>query len=165
MRRILLAVLLSICFALPSQAAPLSQTDPPSHIAPTVSQVAHQIVCDCPDCGKQTVDQCMATCTRGKELAKEIGGQLEQGKSQDQVLEFMGKTHGEQILAIPRQSNFLGRMAPLTPFLILLLGVVPIVYIARTRQRKVKISGPKTAPQNLKSDDDRLDDALKSFDY
>ncbi len=137
----------------------------PSHAAPTVSEVAHQIVCDCTSCGKQTIDQCMATCAHGKELAQEIRSQIELGKTQEQIVEHIGKTRGEQFLAVPSQSNFLGRMAPLAPFLLLLIGVIPIVYITRTRQRKARITGPKQTPQKIKSDDDRLDEALKTFDY
>ena len=153
LRRILPVFFIVLCCALPS------------HAAPTLSAMAHQIICDCPDCGKQTVDQCMATCTRGKELAAEISQQIGQGKNENQILDYMSATHGEQALAVPHQNNFLGRMAPLAPFLIMLLGVVPIAYITHTRRKKVKITGPKQASQKTASDDERLTEALKTFDY
>ena len=152
---------LFLCLALPLCAAP------------KLTDVAREIVCDCRDCGKQTIDQCMNNCSRGKVLAKAVSGQIALGKTREQILDQMAATYGEHILGVPRQTNLLGRLAPLAPFLILLLGLFPILYITHTRQRKARRivakpaaeSVPDEAPGDDAQDDTRLDAALKRFDY
>ena len=137
----------------------------PSFAKPTLTELTREIVCDCHDCGKQTVDQCMTSCSRGKELVKELRAHIDDGKNKEQIMDVMFTTYGEQVLGVPRQTNFWGKMAPIAPFLIMLVGIVPIAYITRTRQKKTKVVGPKQTPQKPIAEDDRLNDALKSFDY
>jgi cytochrome c-type biogenesis protein CcmH/NrfF len=148
--------------------------DEMAQAAPQYKQLAKQIVCDCPDCGKQTIDQCASGCERGRELATAVKAEIAAGKSDDQILEAMAGQYGEHILGVPRQQNFWGKMAPAMPFLILLLGLLPMTYIMRTRHRKAQRGGmaagnsPKAsrAASNTASDNDgRLDAALEKFDY
>lgn len=138
----------------------------PAHAAPTVTEMSKLLVCDCPDCGKQTVDQCANGCARGKELAGDLKKHIAAGKGEQQILDAMGKTYGDHILAMPPQSNFWGRMAPIMPFAILLLGLLPITYIMRTRHQKARAIGPKRGPENAPAiNDERLNEALRKLDY
>lgn len=132
---------------------------------PDFTLMKKQIVCDCPDCGRQTIDQCANGCARGKELAAALKSQIDGGKNEEQIFDSFSKTYGEHILGVPRQQNFLGRMAPIMPFAILLLGLVPITYIMQTRHKKVRASGGKQVPDRITVKDDRLDAALKDYDY
>ncbi len=133
--------------------------------APDFTAMKKQIICDCPDCGRQTIDQCASGCARGKELATDLKKQIVVGKAENEIFEYFAKTYGEQSLGVPRQQNFWGRMAPIMPFAILVLGLLPITYIMQTRHRKVRDIGGKKAPKVTAADDERLDAALKDFDY
>jgi cytochrome c-type biogenesis protein CcmH/NrfF len=150
-------LLLILCFAF---SLPLS-----AQSVPTFSQMAREIVCDCPSCGKQTLDQCHNGCARGGELSTVVKEQIKAGKSEAEILNFMGDTYGEQVLGVPRPTNFMGKIAPLMPFLILLFGLLPITYIMRTRHKKARLTGPKQAPREAPETDERLGEALKRFDY
>jgi cytochrome c-type biogenesis protein CcmH/NrfF len=133
--------------------------------APSFTAMKKQIVCDCPDCGRQTIDQCASGCERGRELAAALKTEISAGKSEDQIFDYFAVTYGEHVLGVPRQQNFWGRMAPIMPFAILLLGLVPISYIMKTRHHKVRQTGGKKAPSVASGSDERLDAALKDFDY
>lgn len=133
--------------------------------APDFTAMKKQIVCDCPSCGKQTIDQCHTGCTRGKLLAGELEKHIKDGDTEEQILKHISADYGEHVLGVPSQENFWGRMAPIMPFAILMLGLLPITYIMQTRHRKVRRSGGKSAPKVTAADDDRLNAALKDFDY
>ena len=133
--------------------------------APDFTAMKKQIICDCPDCGRQSIDQCASGCARGKELAADLKKQIGSGKSEEKIFDYFAKTYGEHSLGVPRQQNFWGRMAPIMPFAILLLGLLPITYIMQTRHRKVRQSGGKKMPKAAPPKDERLDAALKDFDY
>ena len=106
----------------------------------------------------------MSTCKRGGELAAELKPMIAAGDSRETIFQAMVKKHGEGILAAPSQSSWQGKIAPIAPFVVLALGIFPIVYIARTRQRTAKIRGSKQ-PVGESLEDARLADALKKFDY
>ncbi|HEY0074386.1 MAG TPA: cytochrome c-type biogenesis protein CcmH [Abditibacteriaceae bacterium] len=137
----------------------------PLQAAPSLTEMKKQIVCDCPSCGKQTVDQCHSGCARGMTLASELQKHISDGDTEEQILKHMAADHGEHILGVPSQENFWGRMAPIMPFAILMMGLVPMVYIMKTRQDKVQKTGGKSQPKAAPPQDDRLDAALKDFDY
>ena len=136
---------------------------------PTVEAIAHELVCDCPDCGKQGVDQCMNTCETGRKYAAEIAAQLKQGKTKAQILDHFADTYGEQLLGNPRPRG-IGRLAPLMPLLALFIGLIPVGFllrrrkVAQSRQSIVAPSGDSKAV-DAAPDDPRLAEALRDFDY
>ena len=155
MRTLFLALLLA-------GTAALAQTAPkPSEI---LNQISRDIVCQCANCGKQTIDQCKHTCSHGMALAAEVKAMIAAGDSRDTILAAMAKQHGEGILAAPSQKSWQGKMAPITPYLLMLLGIIPIIYITRSRHRAAKVRGPKL-PVETARDEERLEEALKNFDY
>src|SRR4051812_11446374 len=63
----------------------------------TTLEVARELVCDCPDCGKQSLDQC-TDCKIGMKYRGEIAGLIQQGKSKQQILDAFADKHGEHML-------------------------------------------------------------------
>ncbi|MDQ3814972.1 MAG: cytochrome c-type biogenesis protein CcmH [Armatimonadota bacterium] len=138
---------------------------------PAVADVARELACDCPDCGRQSVDQCMTRCEVGRKHAEEIAAQLKQGRSKEQILNWFADTYGEHLLGNPRPRGF-GWLAPLIPFLALLIGLVPVVLVLRSRRlsrTKAEVS-PTQSQVDEKTvggvpEDARLAAALRDFDY
>ena len=168
----LLPIFLLLCCVFCARAA-VAQS------APTVAEIAKELSCDCPDCGRQAVDQCMNTCGTGKKYAAEIAVHLKQGKNKQEILNHFADTYGEHILGNPRPRG-IGRIAPVMPFLALLCGLIPVAVLLRRRkltqaQRPVaqkplaEISGTPASDvakaDGARRDDPRLAKALDDFDY
>jgi cytochrome c-type biogenesis protein CcmH/NrfF len=161
--RVLFLLVLVYIFSCTSLAAP----------QPTVAEIAHELVCDCPDCGKQSVDQCMTHCEVGKKHAAEIAAQLKQGRSKEQILSWFANTYGEQLLGTPR-SHGVGWLAIWLPFLALLIGLIPLFLVLRSRRRaKAEMATEVITSSALGDtpvvrdtpDDPRLSEALRKFDF
>ena len=134
--------------------------------APTVNaqdaaltqRLNHEIICPCPDCGKQSIDQCAPGCADGKKYRAEVAAQLEQGKDETGVLKYFQKTYGAASLSSPPQEGF-GITSKYLPLGALLLGALPLWILTRNKRRKTPRRN-ENAPN-----DDSLEDALRDFDY
>jgi cytochrome c-type biogenesis protein CcmH/NrfF len=152
------------------KASPSSETA----LQPSVMEVARQIVCQCPDCGKQTVDQCAPGCSEGQRHRKTIEEQIAQGKTAAQVINYFGDTQGEQMLATPRATGF-GLAAYVLPALFVLLSLVPLGLVLRSRRRKEEIvahgtgsvdsATETTGASKPGADDPRVAAALRDYDF
>ncbi len=151
------------------KASPSSETA----LQPSVMEVARQIVCQCPDCGKQTVDQCAPGCAEGQKHRATISEQLAKGKSAVQVVNYFGDTQGEHMLATPRATGF-GLAAYVLPALFVMLTLVPLGLVLRSRRRKENIAvdgaaqaSPESVPSTQKAaaDDPRVAAALRDYDF
>ncbi|HVF09507.1 MAG TPA: cytochrome c-type biogenesis protein CcmH [Abditibacteriaceae bacterium] len=136
---------------------------------PTVAEIARELSCDCPDCGRQAVDQCMNTCATGKKYAAEIAAQLKQGKNKQQILNYFADTYGEHLLGNPRPRG-VGRLAPIMPFLALLCGLIPVGFLLRRRslaqaRKRLPVTSADAKVAGAAPDDPRLAEALRDFDY
>jgi cytochrome c-type biogenesis protein CcmH len=60
-----------------------------------------------------------------------IGQKLDQGQSEQQIIQFFVAEYGEQVLSAPSKSGF-NLAAWITPFVVILVGGV-VVYIALTK--------------------------------
>ena len=139
--------------------------------APTVRQVAKLLICPCPDCGKQALDQCPDKCHDGKEHRDEIAGLLAQNKSQDEILKYFSTTYGAYMLGDPPREGF-ALYASWVPYGVAILGLLPLFLMARSRRpRGPQESSAKTKARSNKNksaasvEDPRLAAALKEFDY
>jgi cytochrome c-type biogenesis protein CcmH/NrfF len=156
------------------KASPSSETA----LQPSVLEVARQIVCQCPDCGKQTVDQCAPGCAEGQQHRAAIEKQINEGKTAAQIVNFFGDTQGEHMLATPRAKGF-GAAAYLLPSLFVLLTLIPLALTLNSR-RRIREARPVTtgdaatadskAPANTQggttpSDDARVQAALRDYDF
>lgn len=136
----------------------------PAVAAPTVTDVATQLICDCPDCGGKTLDQC-PTCGTGKAYRDEIAALLAQGRTTPQILDTFADKYGEHMLASPRNKG-IGRTAIAVPFVLLGLGLIPV--IGALRRRQVAPAQPAQRKNKSKGDDSedpRLSAALQDFDF
>jgi len=135
---------------------------------PTVEEIAHELVCDCADCGKQSVDQCMNTCETGRKYAAEIAAQLKQGQNKEQILNHFADTYGEKLLGNPRPRG-IGRLAPLMPLLALLGGLIPVGFLLRRRNRAQSRRQVAATSEDAKAaaapEDARVAEALREYDY
>jgi cytochrome c-type biogenesis protein CcmH/NrfF len=147
---------------------------PPASAAPqaTVTEVARELICDCPDCGKQSLDQC-ATCAVGQKYRAVIAEQLKQGHSKEQIITYFADTYGEHMLGNPRPRGF-NRTAVLMPLLAVALGAIPLALVMRSR-RQVPATEPASssaqetaepsAPVKSAPEDPRVTAALREFDF
>lgn len=145
--------------------------------ATTVKEVAKAMVCPCPDCGKQALDQC-PSCSVGQNLRDEIGKMLQQGKSKDEVLTQFAATYGDDILGDPPARGF-AKYAAWMPFIAAACGLLPIacILILSGRRRKARraaaaTTAASTAAKNTPAsatppatNDPLLQQALRDFDY
>lgn len=121
-----------------------------------------EIICPCPNCGKQPIDQCAPGCADGKKYREEVEAQLQQGQDENGVLKYFQKTYGVASLASPPQEGF-GITSKWLPLGALLLGALPLW--AMTRNKRRRKASPRTARKSDAAKDDSLDDALRDFDY
>ena len=146
-----------------ASAAPQNppQTSPAAPTA-TVTEVARELICDCPDCGKQALDQC-GKCEVGQKYRDAIAAELKQGKSKAQVISYMATTYGGHMLGNPSATGF-NRSALLMPALAVLLGIVPLG-LALARRKTVKRGTPKNdEPPLATPEDERVSAALRDLD-
>ncbi|HEX8235613.1 MAG TPA: cytochrome c-type biogenesis protein CcmH [Abditibacteriaceae bacterium] len=151
------------------KASPSSETA----LQPSVMEVARQIVCQCPDCGKQTVDQCAPGCAEGQQHRKTIEDQIAQGKTAVEIVNYFGDTQGEYMLATPRATGF-GIAAYMLPALFVMLSLVPLGLVLRSRRKEhIVVDGAtlcdnvaeRTSTQKPPADDPRVAAALRDYDF
>jgi len=165
---LLLGLLLTIGLA---GAAPAgSRIDPTS---PEVSNVARELVCDCPDCGKQALDQCV-DCANARKYRAVIASMLQQGKSKDEILNYFAATYGQHMLGNP-QSRGWGRIAALVPWLAALAGLAVLALVFRAwrsssdaRTGALPLGAQPATPATVPMgpvEDARVAAALRDFDF
>lgn len=134
---------------------------------PALEIVAGELICDNPECSKESLSEC-TSCEYAVRHRAEIALLLEQGKSKDGILDHFAAKYGERILGNPRSFSAAG-----TPFLVALCGLIPVIYIMRSRHRQAALkakaqplSSSKLREPNLgQKDDARLNEALRDFEY
>ncbi len=91
----------------------------------TVSDVAKELMCQCPDC-TMVLDDC--ECGFQEMMVAEIEEQLAQGKSKQEIIDYFIDEYGEQVLATPPKRGF-NLVVWILPFAAILGGGV-VVYLA-----------------------------------
>lgn len=160
------AALVGLATFLLSLGAVAVQADTSAPPKDTVTSVAKELICDCPDCGKQSLDQC-AKCGIGQKYRKVIDSQLKEGKTRQEILTYFANTYGEHMLGNPRPQGF-NRTAVLLPGLVALLGLIPLSLILSHR-RKATAAAPNAGGQPRSNEpaveDPRVAAALKDYDF
>lgn len=132
----------------------------------TQYQVETDLTCQC-GCGL-TVHSCNhLNCGSGIPLKKEIGEQIAQGKTRDEILSHFSTKYGEKILSSPTTSGF-NIAAWTVPFVAIALGGLFIgVVLVRWRRftdgpdAAAGVAPPSTTDPDLKA---KLDRALAELD-
>lgn len=142
------------------------QADSNAEPKDSVTTIAKQLICDCPDCGKQSLDQC-AKCGVGQKYRKIIDTQLKEGKNREEILTYFADTYGEHMLGNPRPQGF-NKTAMLLPAIAAFLGLIPLSIILSHRRKNrtaaPRVSGPAAGNEPV-AEDPRVAAALKDFDF
>ena len=135
--------------------------NPFSVSADTVTGISQQLVCQC-GCGMVLGNCSHAECGSREALTIFIQQELDQGKSDPQIIQTMVAQYGEQVLAAPTKKG-LNLTVWLLPFIALLVGGV-VVYIVLKKWVK---QGAKHQAEVVEAGDDkyrhRLSQELKDF--
>ncbi len=131
--------------------------------AATVEDIANQLICQC-DC-TQVLSKCAEPiCSTREEMKGEIRQQLNDGKTQQQIIQFFVGKYGEKVLASPSKTGF-NLTVWLAPIAAILLGGVVIYATVKKLLRHGKQTVEITAVPE-KEDEDyrrRLEKDLKDF--
>ncbi len=129
--RILWIFLCAVCVsALAQTPADSSALD-----ATALSAIRRELACYC-GCG-MTVQDCLGgmVCSESRALSKEVSQFMQQGKTQDQILQAMAEKYGERILSAPTKKGF-NLMAWVVPFVMLALGGVVVAAVIKGWRRR-----------------------------
>jgi cytochrome c-type biogenesis protein CcmH/NrfF len=128
-----------------------------------VREVARELICPCPSCGGQALDQCHVGCTDGEKYRAEVQALLQKGEDKEAIRQHFASTYGQKMLGNPLPQGS-GKWAMPVPYLAALLGLLPLGLWARSmRGRKRRPASGKAG--RMAEDDQRLKDALHDFDY
>jgi cytochrome c-type biogenesis protein CcmH/NrfF len=124
-------------------------------------RVRDRLVCLCGGCGKEPIGVC--TCSEAARVRQEIASLVDQGQSEEQILQyFIDKLGGQQMLGAPLDSGF-NRLLWLFPYLAGATGIVTVGVVAMRWSRR-RESAPADAQSGRDELDDRLDDELRNLD-
>ena len=111
----IILLLLTLLFFSPSRAN-----------AATVSDISKQLICQC-GCNMVLLNCSHAECGSREAMTTLITQKIDQGQSEEQIIQFFIAQYGEQVLAAPPKRGF-NLMAWIMPFAALLFGA-GIIYI------------------------------------
>lgn len=141
-----------------------------SEEAPTLMSLSKELICPCPSCGGKALDQCEPQCHDGQVRRDAIAAQLKQGKSREQVMQFMSATYGAAILGEPPREGW-GILSLAMPLACMAMGVVPLLWFTRRSQSAKSSKSSRSrrpARRNaaaIPPEDARVAAALQDFDY
>lgn len=134
---------------------------------PALEDVAGDLICDNPACSKESLREC-TTCEYAVKHRTEIGKQISEGRTREQIINWFGDTYGEHLLGNPR-----AKMAAGVPLAAVLLGLIPLTLVLRSRNRGKRsaaqsepaIRTPSPSNPSSTPEDPRIAEALDNFDY
>jgi cytochrome c-type biogenesis protein CcmF len=125
-------------------------------------RLGERLVCLCGDCGKEPIGVC--TCSYAAGIRRQIAELVDQGKSEDEIIQhFIAKYGGQQLLGEPLNQGF-NRLAWLFPYLAGATGIVVVGAVAMRWSRRRDQSGPETQAPASDALNERLDDELRNLD-
>jgi cytochrome c-type biogenesis protein CcmF len=125
-------------------------------------QLRDEMGCICGTCAHEALSKC--TCGYASQMRAQLRGQIDAGKSKDQILaHFVSLYGGQHFLSSPPNQGF-SRLAWLLPFTVgagaaVAVGLVAMRWSRKDRADRYDPSAP-TDPEL----DDRLDDELRNLD-
>jgi len=121
-----------------------------------------RFVCLCGSCGKEPIGTC--TCGYAAGVRKEVGELVDQGKTEDEIVQhFIAKYGSQELLGAPLDQG-IGRFAWLFPYLV---GAGAMIGVGLVAMRWTRQANQPDAPNTDQSDpalDERLDDELRNLD-
>jgi len=126
------------------------------------ANIHRRFVCLCGGCGKEPIGTC--TCSYAAGLRKEVAVLIDQGKSEDDIIQhFIGKYGSQEFLGAPLDQG-VGRFAWLFPYLVGASGVAMVGLVAVRWSRRPKGAGGAAVEAAEPAMDERLDDELRNLD-
>jgi cytochrome c-type biogenesis protein CcmH len=96
--------------------------------------LGHRMMCTC-GCGQILLECNHVGCTMSDRMRGELMAALDRGDNDDLALQSFVQKYGPTVIAAPSTTGF-GRVAWVTPFLALGLGIVLTVYLVRAWKNK-----------------------------
>ena len=121
-----------------------------------------RFVCLCGSCGKEPIGTC--TCSYAAGVRKEVGALVDQGKSEDDIVQhFIAKYGSQELLGAPLDQG-IGRFAWLFPYLVGAGAVVVVGFAAMRWTRRDDSNEGDGKEATDPALDERLDDELRNLD-
>ena len=151
LRRFVIALLFILLYVSPVKAD-----------SATVGDISRQLICQC-GCNMVLLNCSHAECHSRETMTALIEQQIEQGQSEEQIMQLFVAQYGEQVLSEPPKRGF-NLTAWITPFAAILAGG-GVIYV--TLKKWVRRGGQiKIAVDNEEGDEEyrnRLDQELAEF--
>jgi cytochrome c-type biogenesis protein CcmH len=96
--------------------------------------LGHRMMCTC-GCGQILLECNHVGCTMSDRMRGELMAALDRGDNDDLTLQSFVQKYGPTVIAAPSTSGF-GRVAWVTPFLALAIGIFLTVYLVRAWKNK-----------------------------
>ncbi len=132
--------------------------------AATVSDVSKQLICQC-GCTMVLLNCSHAECGSREAMATLIQQKIDQGQSEEQIIQLFVAQYGEQVLASPPKRGF-NLMAWITPFVVLIVGAGVIYIVLKKWVRRETQSQTYTPDEPDERDEEyrhQLEEELKEF--
>ena len=94
------------------------------------NNLGHRMMCTC-GCGQVLLECNHVGCQESEKMRNELLAALERGDNDDLILQGFVQEYGPTVIAAPTATGF-NRVAWITPFVALALGVVLVVYVVRS---------------------------------
>lgn len=130
----------------------------------TVEGVANKLSCYCGTCPHLAVSQC--TCSKADEIKAEIKQKIDQGMTEQQIINSFVAEHGQTVLSAPPKSGF-NLSVWMIPFLAFVVGGIVLFAFLRNQQRPPDDqppTGPSKMPDQSDADEEyrqRLNDEME----
>jgi cytochrome c-type biogenesis protein CcmH len=108
-----------------------------------VMEVAGDFICLC-GCNQVLHTCSMIACPNRNPMLAEVGTQLDQGLSEETIIQNFAEKYGLGVLSAPPVSGF-NLTAWITPFVALLIGAMVAVYFLRRFRSQWSAAAPSTA--------------------
>ncbi len=112
--------------------------------------VGKRMMCQC-GCGQVLIDCNHVGCYSSAEMLKKVDAMVEEGKSDEQILDAFVAEYGQKVLAEPPRTGF-GRVAWIMPW-VFTFGGLGVVWLVLQRMRTVTpIASPAGGPEAISGD-------------
>ncbi len=144
----------------------LSLTTFPPHLnaEADMAVIEGTVICTC-GCPNMVLNTCM--CGHADEMRAEIRVLIDEGNSEEEVIQILIQRYGERILAEPKAEGF-NLAAYVAPFLALLFGgVLLVALIRRWKRNSGEVAEDRLPSRELEGDDpyaQKLKEELDAFE-
>ena len=148
MRRITMRKAVQILWIVTASAMLLAAGDQEARF----QTLGHKLMCRC-GCNQILLECNHVGCSYSDKMRNELVAAVNGPDSDDLILQTFVQSYGAVVLAAPTATGF-NRVAWITPFAALLLGMTAVVYVVKRWQHRA----PQTSPAGSAPEDPELDE-------